>query len=360
MSHAMINMSRGVPPGEVFPLEELQECAAAVLAQDGKQVLTYNFIPGYAPLRQLIADRNRVAVEEVYPANGTVEIIHYLTQLLIKPGDRVFVEAPSYDRAVKLFRIAGAEVVGIPMQEDGLDIDRFEAEARRKAPKLVYTITDFHNPLGTVTSVEKRQRLAGLARELGFYVIDDSPYRLLRYEGEDLPALRSFAPDRVLQLSSVSKLLAPGLRVSWALAPADLVRQMIAWGMDVSMASSSLPQAIVYEYLRRGWFERNIERLKAVYAPRLRATVSAVQRHLPGVCAPQARGGFFVGVFLPEGNRMEKLMQRAAGVGLKITDGRAFFTNPADGERFLRIPFCSLTPEEIEEAAARLATIVEG
>ena len=358
MENHIINLTRGVPPAEVFPIDEIQACLATALKRDGGQVLTYNFVPGYAPLRQILAERMGVPVDQIFTGNGSLEIVNFLSAIFLQPGDCAFTESPTYDRANTLFKRTGATMVGIPMESDGVNLNAFEAALKTRTPKLFYTITDFHNPLGTVTSLEKRQQVARWAEEYDFIVIEDSPYRLLRYRGEDIPTLYSLAPDRVVHLCSVSKLLAPGLRVGWAVGSPQTIGKLVKWGIDSTLASPSPTQAIVYEYMRAGLFDINIERLKQVYAPRLAALASAIDRLMPDVIYPKPEGGFFIGLTLPKGNSMDQLMQDAAVVGLKITDGRAFFTDPADGEQFLRIPFCTLPPDEIEAAVLRLAGIV--
>lgn len=359
MENSIINLTRGVPPAEVFPIQEIQDCFKAALDRDGGQILTYNFVPGYAPLRQIVAERMDVPVEQIFTGNGSLEIVNFLSAIFLRSGDTVFTESPTYDRANTLFKRTGAKIVGIPMEADGLSLSALEDALKENTPKLFYTITDFHNPLGTVTSVEKRRQVARWAEEYNFIVIEDSPYRPLRYQGQDLPTLYSFAPERVVHLCSVSKLLAPGLRVGWAMASREIVGKLKQWGIDSTLASPSPTQAIVYEYMRQGLFDVNIERLKKVYAPRLAALAAAIDAHLPGVIYPKPEGGFFMGLTLPPGNDMDTLKRNAAAEGLKITDGRAFFTNPADGERFLRIPFCTLSPEEIETAVVRLSTIIK-
>lgn len=359
MENTIINLTRGVPPAEVFPLQEIQDCFKSALERDGGQILTYNFVPGYAPLRQVVAERMGVPVDQIFTGNGSLEIVNFLSAIFLQPEDTVFTESPTYDRANTLFRRTGAKVVGIPMKADGLDLNALENALKQGIPKLLYTITDFHNPLGTVTSVDKRRQVARWAEELNFIVIEDSPYRPLRYQGQDLPTLYSFAPERVVHLCSVSKLLAPGLRVGWAMASREIIGKLVKWGIDSTLASPSPTQAIVYEYIRQGLFDVNIERLKKVYAPRLAALAASIDAHMPSVIYPKPEGGFFIGLTLPPGNDMDSLMKDAAAVGLKITDGRAFFTNPADGERFLRIPFCTLSPDEIETAVVRLAGIIK-
>jgi 2-aminoadipate transaminase len=359
MQNQVINLTRGVPPAEVFPISEIETCFKTALNRDGGQVLTYNFVPGYAPLRQILAERMGVPVDQIFTGNGSLEIVNFLSAIFLEQGDCAFTETPTYDRANTLFKRTGAEICGIPMESDGVDLNAMEAALKRRAPKLFYTITDFHNPLGTVTSLEKRKQVAKWADEYNFILIEDSPYRALRYKGEDLPTLYSMAPERAVHLGSVSKLLAPGLRVGWAMGSPQIMGRLVKWGIDSTLASPSPTQAIVYEYMRAGLFDINIERLKKVYAPRLAALASAIDATMPYVIYPKPEGGFFIGLTLPEGNRMDVLMQDAAAVGLKITDGRAFFTTPAEGERFLRIPFCTLPPDEIEEAVERLAGIVK-
>ncbi len=359
MENHTINLTRGVPPAEVFPIKEIETCLSTALNRDGGQILTYNFVPGYAPLRQILAERMGVPVDQIFTGNGSLEIVNFLSSIFLNPGDCAFTESPTYDRANTLFKRTGAQMVGIPMEADGVNLNALEEALKRRSPKLFYTITDFHNPLGTVTSLEKRQQVARWAQEYNFIVIEDSPYRALRYHGEDLPTLYSFAPERVVHLCSVSKLLAPGLRVGWAMGSPQIIGKLVKWGIDSTLASPSPTQAIVYEYMRAGLFDINIERLKKVYAPRLAALASALDRTLPEVIYPKPEGGFFIGLTLPAGNTMDRLISDANTVGLKITDGRAFFTHPADGERFLRIPFCTLPPEEIEEAVQRLAGIVQ-
>ena len=182
-----------------------------------------------------------------------------------------------------------------PWSSDGVNLNAFEAALKTRTPKLFYTITDFHNPLGTVTSLEKRQQVARWAEEYDFIVIEDSPYRLLRYRGEDIPTLYSLAPDRVVHLCSVSKLLAPGLRVGWAVGSPQTIGKLVKWGIDSTLASPSPTQAIVYEYMRAGLFDINIERLKQVYAPRLAALASAIDRLMPDVTIPSRRAAFLSG-----------------------------------------------------------------
>ena len=358
MAEQTINLTRGMPPVEVFPAEDLVQCGEAALRRDPNVLLQYGRSPGYAPLREWLGQQYGVGPDQILIGNSSLEIFCFVTQTQLKSGTRAFVESPSYDRAITLLRRAGAEVVGIPLEEDGLDLAVLEDELKEGVPVLVYLIADFQNPMGITTSLEKRKRLAALAEEYSFWIVEDAPYRALRYWGQQIPALRSLSPARVLHMSSFSKVLAPGLRLGYLVGPADMIAELAQWAVDSYVGPVLPTQGMVYEYCRQGLLSTNIERLKALYRPRLQATLSALENHLPQASWSKPEGGFFVGVNLPEGNDMESLRARAAEAGLKLSDGRGFFPNPADGNCFLRIPFCSLTPKEIEESISRLARLL--
>jgi 2-aminoadipate transaminase len=358
LTESIINLIRGVPPVEAFPTADLIDCGNAALQRDPNVLLQYGRPPGYAPLRAWLGERYGVGPEQVLLGNSSLEVFAFITHTLSPPGARVFVESPSYDRAIILLRRAGVELVGIPLEDDGLNLSVLKQELEKGAPALMYLIVDFQNPTGETTSLEKRQRLATLAEEHGFWIVEDAPYRELRYWGQDLPSLRSLAPGRVLHMSSFSKVLAPGLRVGYLVGPAEVVAALAQWAVDSYISPVGPTQGTIYEYCRRGLFDPNLERLKGLYRPRLQALLSALERHLPQTTWSRPEGGFFVSVTLSEGSDIASLRERAAGAGLELIHGRGFFPNPADGNRFLRLPFCSLTPQEIEDSISRLARLL--
>jgi 2-aminoadipate transaminase len=358
MAEPIINLTRGMPPPEVFPTEDLIECGEAALRRDPNVLLQYGRSPGYAPLREWLGQQYGVGPDQILIGNSSLEIFSFTTQTLLRPGDRAFVESPSYDRSITLLQRAGAQVVGIPLKEGGMDMTVLEEELKQGPPALMYLITDFHNPTGITTSLEKRRRLVTLAEEYGFWIAEDSPYRALRYGGQDVPTLWSLAPERVLHMSSFSKVLAPGLRLGYAVASTEVIATLVKWAVDSYIGPVFPTQGMVYEYCRRGLLKPNIERLKEAYRPRLQATFSALEKHVPQATWTQPEGGFYVGVTLPEGGDMVSLLDRAEKAGLKLSDGRGFFPSPGDGNRFLRFPFCSVTPAEIEEGMSRLARIL--
>ncbi len=355
----ILNLTRGNPDPAAFPIEDLIRCGEENLKRDGKTVLQYGQAPGYVPLREWFAQYYAVKPGNIFMGNSSLEIFHFITQVELRPGIRAFVESPSYDRANTLLQRSGAEIVDIPMEADGMDLSVFEKELKKGIPALVYSIADFQNPVGITTSEAKRRQIATWAQQYGFWIIEDAPYRRLRYHGIDIPTFLSIAPDRVMQMSSLSKLLAPGLRMGYLVAPEAMINKLIKYAVDTYIGPVLTSQGMVYEYLRQGLLEPNIEKIKKIYGPRLDATLASLDKHIPGTIIARPEGGYFVSIKLPKGNTMDKLLPRADGIGLKLTDGRSFFINPADGNNFLRIPFCQISPDVMEEAIKRVASILD-
>lgn len=363
MTITIITLTRGVPPTEAFPVKELSICFDAALEGDPAVVLQYGQQPGYPALRHALAQEYGVADNQVLVGNGSLQLQDLVSAYLIKPGMTVYTEQPSYDRAIGTFRRRGARVVGIPLESDGINVDRLEAALKKELPAFLYLVPDFQNPAGATLSLAKRKRVVELANQYGFWVIEDIPYRKLRYQGNDLPMLRELDPSRMLTMSSFSKLLSPGLRVGYMVAPVEFVSAVTALG-EATYLSPVLPtQAAVAEYIGRGWLAPNIEKLKALYRPRWEAMASAVRRELPQAQQYIPDGGFFVSVMLPEDANTHDLVGRAKQIGLVLTPGAAFFADaddgqPVHGERFVRLPFCAVTPDQIAEGVKRLASLV--
>lgn len=352
-----ISFSRGVPPAEAFPTRQLQECATAILERESAVVLQYHPAAGFLPLREWLAQRHGVAPEAVLVGNGSLQIEDFLTRLLTSPGDSVLVENPSYDRAITIFRRAGAQVVGVPLEPDGFDVGALESLAKKEKPGFFYVIPDFQNPTGVTTSLAKRERLVELAERYDFWVLEDNPYRELRYVGEELPTVFSLGSEKVLHLSSFSKVLSPGIRVGYVIAPEPLVQQLARMAEDTYVSPNMVGQGIVSEYCRRGWLGPNIDRLRDIYQPRLEGLTSALEEYLGEAQWTRPEGGFFIGVYLAPPVNMSALRAKARDMGVLLSDGKGFFPE-GDGNLFLRLPFCALSVHEIEEGIARLGSLV--
>jgi 2-aminoadipate transaminase len=243
-------------------------------------------------------------------------------------------------------------------------LELLEAELKRKTPAFMYVIPDFQNPAGVTTSEAKRRRLVELAEEYNFWLLEDVPYRTLRYWGESLPLLRDISPKRVVTLSSYSKLISPALRVGYAVGPAELIEKLKELAEETILAPVLPTQAAVVEFFNKGYFDSNLENLKQLYAPRLQAMIAAIKKYLPDVAFAEPEGGFFVSITLPESANTANLLGRAKQAGLQLTDGGSFFANSLDGSeidgaRFIRLPFCALTTAQIDEGLRRLAELVK-
>lgn len=353
-----INFTRGVPAMESFPIEELTQAATAILKEQGRAMLQYGPSTGFAPLREWLATWQGVEVNQILTGNGSLQIVEFLCFAMLKPGDVVFTEAPSYDRAITLLRRHGADVVGIKLDDDGPDLNVLEAELKRRRPLFFYVIPDFQNPSGATCSGEKRRALVALAEKYDFLLLEDAPYRALRYRGTEEPTLYKMAPHRTLHMSSFSKLIGPGPRLGFMMGSADRLAKIAKVAEDTYISPNYLAHGIAYEWCRRGLLGPQIERLKALYAPRLDACLSALATHMPEAKATHPDGGFFLSLTLPAGVDTTSVRAAAAKRQLNLADGLAFFPQ-GGGERFLRLPYCALTPDEIDDGIRRLAQSVK-
>ncbi|HLX21457.1 MAG TPA: PLP-dependent aminotransferase family protein [Gaiellaceae bacterium] len=349
---AVVSFARGVPAPECLPIEELADCAKAAIERDGKTVLSYGPGGGYGPLREWIAERHGVEPSRVVVTSGSLQGFVFLAEQLVQPGARVIVEAPTYDRPIKILRRLGAEIVGVPMDEDGLIPD----DLPDGDPAFLYTIPTFQNPSGRTLALERRQRLVELARDRGLLLLEDDPYGLVRYEGEPLPSLFDLAGgEGVAYASSFSKTIAPGVRVGYFVLPSELAAKIEALAVSTYISPPFMTQATVYEFIRRGNFEPNLERVRGLLGARRDAMLDALERHLPeGATWSRPDGGYFVWVDLPH----EAPSLAAAEVaGVTFVEGKDFFADGSGGNS-MRLAFSFVSPEEIAEGVSRLAPLL--
>lgn len=359
MKENVIKFTRGVPPPESFATAKLAECAAAALAEYGSVIQQYGPAIGFKPLREWIAAEDNTAVERVIVGQGSLQLLDLAAHLIVSPGEPVYVESPSYDRTLTILRRAKARLRGFALGPDGLDVDEIEQRlAGGERPRFFYLIPDFQNPSGSVMAVEKRYAIARLAQQYDFWVIEDSPYRALRYRGEELPSIYSLIPERTLLMSSYSKTICPGLRVGYMVAPQVLIQPLVKMAEDTYINSSYITQAMVFEFLRRGWLDSNLVELKELYRQRLDGMLGCLDEHMADLATwTRPEGGFFIGLTLNHNRSIVRLMEEAQKAGLELTDGRGFFPE-GGGENFVRLPFCGVSLAEIEQGIKILAQAV--
>jgi DNA-binding transcriptional MocR family regulator len=350
---ATISFARGIPAPECLPVEELADCARVALERDGRTILSYGPSPGYTPLRDWIAARHEVDPSRVFITNGSLQGFVFLAQRLA-PGKRVLVERPTYDRPLKILKELGADIVGLACDDEGLDPDALERELRAgPAPAFLYLIPTFQNPSGRTLSTERRQRIVELAREHDLLVLEDDPYGLVRFEGEPLPSLFELSGGETTYSSSFSKTIAPGLRVGWFVFPTDLAREIEATATATYITPVLLGQATVHEFVSRGLFEPNLERVRSLIGMRRDAMLAALDRELPGVPITRPDGGYFLWAELDEVDAGE-LLPRAEAAGVTFVKGTDFGGEPQS----LRLAYSFVSPTEIADGVARLAAAI--
>ncbi len=350
---ATISFARGVPAPECLPVEELADCARVALERDGRTILSYGPSPGYPPLREWIAARHDVDPSRVFITNGSLQGFVFLAQRLA-PGKRVLVERPTYDRPLKILKELGADVVGVACDDEGLDPDALERELRAgPAPAFLYLIPTFQNPSGRTLSTERRKRIVELAREHDLLVLEDDPYGLVRFEGEPLPSLFELSGGEATYSSSFSKTIAPGLRVGWFVFPTEVAREIEATATATYITPVLLGQATVHEFVSRGLFESNLERVRSLIGMRRDAMLAALDRELPDVPITRPDGGYFLWAEL-DGVDAGELLPRAEAAGVTFVKGTDFGGDP----QTLRLAYSFVSPAEIADGVARLAAAI--
>jgi 2-aminoadipate transaminase len=357
----VISFARGVPAPECLAVEELADCARAALERDGRTILSYGPGGGYGPLREWLAERQGVEPSRVVVTSGSLQGFVFLAELLVRPGTRVLVEAPTYDRPLKILTRLGADIVPLEMDDEGLLPDAVEdALEAGDSPAFLYTIPTFQNPSGRTLSVERRRRLAELARERQLLVLEDDPYGLVRYDGDPVPSMFELADgDGIAYCSSFSKTVAPGVRVGWYVLPAQLAAEIEALAVSTYISPPYLSQATVLEFLRRDGFGPNLERVNGLLRERRDAMLEALARELPEDATwTHPAGGYFVWLDLPSGPRSTELLVEAEEAGITFVKGSDFFPGGQGGERALRLAFSFVSPGEIVEGVSVLGALV--
>ncbi len=357
----VINFTRGVPANESFPVMEISEAAITALTNRGhgpSTALSYGPAQGYAPLLDLLAQWYNVSNKQVLASHGSLQILDFVCGTLFASGSTVVCESPTYDRTLTLFRKHQFNIIGMAMANDGPTIEALKDNFRHPLPKLFYVIPDFQNPSGITWSLAKRHQLIETARKIGAIILEDAPYKLLRYRGEEQPSLFSLAPDIVLHMSSFTKLISPGVRVGFLVGNQESVSRITKTAENVYISPCTFSQAAVFHWCKDGKLAPQLGRLRKLYGPRLNTCVTIVQELLPNTIIAEPDGGFFLSLQLSEGVLSQDVLSMAPGHGLNLTDGRGFFPIPSQGESFIRLPFCALQPAEIVEGVSRLATII--
>ena len=368
-----ISFGGGFPAPDVFPIDEFHEACDRVLRDLGPQSLQYSTTEGYMPLREMIARHSArysidVSPENILITSGSQQALDLLGKILINPGDRILVEAPTYLGALQAWNSYGAEYVSVPVDENGMETDLLE-EALRTGPKFIYVLPNFQNPTGLTLSLERRKKLVELADRYGVPIVEDDPYGQLRYEGEHLSSLvvlDSQARDNctttyrgnVIYLSTFSKILAPGLRLAWVIAPPEVIRKLVQAKQGADLHTATFNQLVGYEVARGGFLDQHIKTICNTYRIRRDVMLAAMDGYFP-TCVEwtHPEGGLFLWGVFPENIKAANVLVKAIEQKVAFVPG-SFFYPMGGGENTMRLNFSNASPDKIREGISRLGKVI--
>jgi DNA-binding transcriptional MocR family regulator len=354
-----ISFARGAPSADILPHEQVRDAAQRALTDDWETALSYGVGIGHPGLCEWVAERHGgVDPKQVMITNGSLEAGAMLFAQLVKPGTRVAVEQPTYDRTLLLLQQLGAELVPIPLEADGLDVGAFEAALAEGPIEFVHVIPNAHNPAGCTLSVEKRRRLVQLAAEHDFWIFEDDPYRELPFEGEPLETM--FSPDdggKVFHASSFSKTVSPGVRVGYLIGPAEEIAKLAKHANEQYISPNMLAESIVLELCTSGVLDENIQFVKGELKARCEALVEALREKIPEAVFVVPQGGYFLWLDLAEGTDAKALLAEAKGEGVAFVAGPDFMIE--GGENSLRLSFAPVPAADAADGVGRIAAALE-
>ena len=364
----VVSLAGGMPNLKDLPLESLAETAKELILSSGAQALQYGSGQGWEPLReQLINVMTYDGIvgadpDDVVITTGSQQALDLMAELFIDSGDVVLAESPSYVGALGCFRARQADVIHVDMDENGIIPEALEETIRRlksagRAIKLLYTIPNFHNPAGVTLSLERRPLIAEICMREHVLILEDNPYGLLGFDSDPLPALRSWSPEGVVYLGSVSKMFAPGMRIGWALAPHAIRAKLILASEAAILSPGMFGQMFLSSYLAGYDWYSQVKVYRAMYAERCKAMLDSLAEYMPECSWTTPNGGFYTWVTLPEGLNARSMLPRAVKAQVAYVSGTAFYYD-GRGADHMRLSFCYPEPDRIREGVRRLAGVV--
>jgi DNA-binding transcriptional MocR family regulator len=354
-----ISFARGAPSADILPHEQVKEAAQRALTTDWETALSYGVGIGHPGLCKWVAERHGgLDPAQVMVTNGSLEAGAMLFAQLVKPGTRVAVEQPTYDRTLLLLKQLGAELVPVPLEADGLDVGALERALADGPIEFVHVIPNAHNPAGCTLSVEKRRRLVELASEHDFFIFEDDPYRELPFEGEPLETMLSMdSGDKVIHASSFSKTVSPGVRVGYLAGPTEVIAKLSKHANEQYISPNMLAESIVLELCKSGVLDENITFVKGELKARCDALVEALREKIPEAVFVVPQGGYFLWLDLAQGTDTKALLAEAKGEGVSFVAGPDFMMS--GGENSLRLSFAPVPAADAAEGVARIASALE-
>ena len=362
--NAIYSFAGGYPSAETFPLEEIRKTMSEVIDKYQGKAFQYGATQGVPELREAVAERYGVPVERVQITSSSQQGIDVCTRILVNPGDVVLTSSPSYLGALQSFRSYRADIRGVK-HVDCLEEYRQAYEdvlaavsAEGKRVRFLYMIPDFQNPSGESLSLEERKMLVELAQKHDFLIVEDSPYRELRYEGEDIPTMYSLSPDRVIHLGSFSKIFAPGFRLGWAIAHPDILDKIYVCKQSLDLCPPIFDQYVAAEFLSSGRLDANLAKSIELYRKKRNLLLNLLEENMPeGVSWTRPEGGLFLFLTMPEGFDAVKFYDTALDAGVAYVAGE-FFHPDGSGANTMRMNFSFMSPERITEGVRLLSSLL--
>ncbi|WP_432257708.1 PLP-dependent aminotransferase family protein [Cupriavidus sp. TMH.W2] len=352
----VISFAGGLPSPASFPVAAMEAATARVFADNPQAALQYAATEGYLPLREFIAKRHGAPVERVLITTGSQQALDLIAKVMIDPGSKVLVETPSYLGALQAFSLFEPEFVSIPSDDKGLLPEALTPELTAGA-RFLYALPNFQNPTGRRLPLERRQALVARAREQGVLLVEDDPYGALSYTGDQLPSLLSMNPDGVIYMGSFSKILAPGLRLGYVIAPPELHFKLCQAKQASDLHTPTFTQRVAYETIRDGLLDTHIPTIRELYSKQCQYMLDALKRHMPeGVSWNAPEGGMFIWMELPEGLDSMVILEEAVKRNVAYVPGAPFYaSNPK--RNALRLAFVTVSAERIEQGVAILGEL---
>src|SRR5687768_2077849 len=354
----LISFARGAPSLDIVDVEGLKAAAARAFDADPAGVTAYGTSVGYVPLRKWIADKHGVDADQVIVTNGSLQADAFLFNHLVKAGDDVIVEKPTYDRTLLNLQNLGGKVHQVTIEPDGIDVAELKVLLESGLrPKLAHIIPNYQNPAGVTLSLEKRQALLGLAVEYGFTIFEDDPYVDIRFRGEALPSMLSMDTENVVvHASSFTKTVCPGVRVGYLVGPAALIDAIAKKATNLYISPGMVSEAIVHQFCVAGDIDRSVRTVSAALAERAQVLAASLREHIPGATFTEPDGGYFLWVDLPDDVDVDNLFGVATAKGVAVVKGSDFLLD--GGEHALRLAFSAVTVDQIDEGVRRLAAAI--
>jgi DNA-binding transcriptional MocR family regulator len=359
----VISFGGGLPAPELFPVKELIEASRKVLTEKSAEALQYGSTEGYIKLREVICERAaksgiKCTPEEIMITGGSQQGLDLVGRVFIDHDSSVVCSRPTYLGAIQAFSAYFPHYITLPSDDDGMTIYGLEEIMQKFGPRLIYLVPTFQNPDGRTIPTDRRKALVALARQFNTPIIEDDPYSELYFEGVVPPSIMSMAPDSTIMLGTFSKLLAPGLRIAWLIAPkGDCFDRFVKMKQGADLHTNTFAQYVIYEYLKSGALDEHLVKIRELYSKRKNLMVKCMKKYFPeGVSFTEPKGGLFLWVTLPEKINTMTLMPKAVEKLVAYIPGTAFYPD-GGGENAMRLNFSKATEEEIEIGIKRLGEL---